>query len=52
MTVTARPVAAPHPVDTSAVPPVTRRPGRQLTDYAELLGRVQAQGLMERRYAS
>ena len=52
MTVTARPVAAPHPVVRSAVPPMTRRPDRQLTDYAELLGRVQAQGLLERRYAS
>lgn len=39
------------PADQRITPrPTPRRPHRQLTDYAELLGRVQAQGLMERRY--
>jgi hypothetical protein len=42
----------PGPVMTAGTaPPVTRQPGRQLTNYAEPLGRVQAQGLLERRYA-
>ena len=51
MTAAAPAVTAPRPVTTSTAPPVTRGSGRQLTDYAELLGRVQAPGLLERHYA-
>ncbi len=40
------------PREQRAVSAGARRPRRVLTDYAELLGRVQAQGLMERRYAA
>ena len=50
MTVAAPVVTPPVGLVRGAAPRVTRRPGRLLTGYAELLGRIQAQGLMDRRY--